>query len=193
MAGVGSEFASAGSDSLKATHRNVQRIFNEEFRTSTPARQAAYPVWAQLSESQACDFKLYDDYAQYLAYEYLIKSNDPVRNHLAIGSVLDYLGALVQCAANRFKAAGGAETRQFFTCQDAGSSTDSGQWFRGLKDKIEKDLFKRAMENGEVIDHSATALCLPHTKAINQAYAREGSEEVCLLCASTLSRTPRTS
>ena len=185
MAGVGSEAATANSESTKATHKNVQRIFNDEFRPSTAARQA-HPVWAQLSESQACDFRLYDDFANFLAYEYLIKSSDPVRNHLAIGSVLDYLGALIQCAANRFKAAGSAQTRQFFTCQDTGSSTDSGQWLRGLKDKIEKDLFKRAMENGEVMDHSATALCLPHTQAINQAYAREGSEEVCLLHASTL-------
>jgi len=135
MAGVGSEAATANSESTKATHKNIQRIFNDEFRPSTAARQA-HPVWAQLSESQACDFRLYDDFANFLAYEYLIKSSDPVRNHLAIGSVLDYLGALIQCAANRFKAAGSAQTRQFFTCQDTGSSTDSGQWLRGLKDKI---------------------------------------------------------
>ena len=74
------------------------------------------------------------------------------------------------------------------------SSTDSGLWLKGLKDKIEKDLFKRAVESGEVTDHSATALCLPHTRAVNQAYARERAQRRCARPRpGSLPRTPRTS
>ena len=190
-AAVGSQAATARSDSWLATQRNVERIFNDKFRTSSPERAAQYPTaWAELSERLVCCYSLYDDFAKYIAFEYKIEKGEYKGNFLSAGSVLDYLGCLIQIAANKHRASGLPETRLFFTCQDLNGTTDSARWLRGLRNNLQRDLFQRAMENGEKMDKSAYPLCLPELMAINQAYAREGSEEVRLLNGKPLSPPP---
>ena len=65
-------------------------------------------------------------FAKYLYDEYVIEEGS--RNEgrfLALGSQLDYVGALVNLAAARFKATGSAELREFFTMLDPKSNSDS--------------------------------------------------------------------
>ena len=190
-AAVGSQAATARSDSWLSTQRNVERIFNDKFRTSSTERAQKYPAaWSELSERQVCCFSLYDDFAKFIAFEYKIEKGEYNGNFLSAGSVLDYLGCLIQIAANKHRASGTPETKLFFTCQDLNSTTDSARWLRGLRNQLQRDLFQRAMDNGEKMDKSAYPLCLPELMSINQAYAREGSEEVRLLCGNPPSPPP---
>jgi len=169
----------AHSDSWLGAQKNVVRIFDTKFRTSTPAREAAFPTaWLALSEAEAVRPKMYEDFVTYLKIDYLIESGRSKGDRLAVHSVMNYLGCLIQVAANRFKVTGGSEAKLFFTCQDPSSSTEAAQWLRKLKTSVQRDLFERAFTTGETMDKSAPALELSVLQEVNQAYSREGSEEV---------------
>ena len=57
-------------------------------------------------------------------------------------------------ARDKFFANGDALTREFFTCMDTKSSTLNAKWLGGLKKKIERICFERAMNSGNLTDYS---------------------------------------
>ena len=164
----------AHSHSWLGAQKNVVRIFDSKFRASSPARQQAYPLaWDAMSEAQICNPKLYEDFVRYIKDEYVIEGGRNNGEKLSVHSVMNYLGCLIQVAANRFKATGSDSSKLFFTCQDPSASTESAQWLRALKTSVQRDLFERAFTSGEQIDKSAPALELSVLEDMNQAYSRE--------------------
>ena len=106
----------AHSETWLAAQKNVVRIFDDKFRASSPRRQAAYPTpWLGMSESQVINPTMYEDFLKYLVDEYVVEAGRSRGERLAVHSVMNYLGCLLQIASNRFKAAGSPEAKLFFT------------------------------------------------------------------------------
>ena len=67
------------------------------------------------------------------------------------------MGSLLNRAKSRFLASGGPDIKEFFFCLEAKSGSDSAKWLRGLKIKIIKVTFDRAVKSGEQNDNSESA------------------------------------
>ena len=79
---------------------------------------------------------------------------------------MNTLSAMINVAKNTFKAAGSAETKQFFTLLEERSSSVSALWFRGIKATIKRTTFQRAMNGGEEMDKSSPPLYSESTQHV---------------------------
>ena len=114
---------------------------------------ALYPVpFDELEETVVCSMELYSGFAKFLMDEYVIEQGASAGRHLACGTALDYLGALLNLAAAKFKAVGTPATRMFFTCLDVKATTDEAEWLRGIKNTLIREDFERRKEAGEEMD-----------------------------------------
>ena len=164
---------------MKQTRARAIEIF-ESFRQSTPARLADLPApWPELSARAICRQSVFGGLALYMTEEMVIpagKKNEG--RHYAYGTILDYLGALLNQSYNRFIGEADADQRIFFTCLDTKSSTDSARWWKGVKNYIVRTCFTRMRDAGEEMDKSAPLITLPHVKWMCRALAIESSAEV---------------
>jgi hypothetical protein len=146
------------SDSWQGQQANVRRIF-EVFRTSVPSLTQCFPLpWAELSEGILCSADVYSRFAHYLLYQYTIgEGAKNAGEHLRASSVLNFLGCLINLAAAKFKAAGSADTKLFFTCLDNDSTTEAARWYKGTRKKIKRILFERLRDSGDPIGNSEGA------------------------------------
>jgi hypothetical protein len=143
-----------GSESWHGQKKNVVRIFDVKFRTSTPELRAEYPQpWAATQEWKLCERPVYERYSHFLLFTYKIETGENVGAPLSCDSVVNYTSALLNLAKDKFKAIGSNATRTFFNCLDGGSS-DEAKWWHGLKENIRRVAFERAKEAGEQIDKS---------------------------------------
>ena len=137
---------------------NVARIFQAFLEQD----EETTGTWDEQDEQTLCTPAIYERLAHFLVHVYKIPKG--VKNagmHLACDSVRNYLGTAINRAANKFKAGGTTATKEFFFCLDTKSSSDSAQWLRKLKKKVQRITFERAKEAGEQQDKSEGALALP--------------------------------
>ena len=155
----------ADGDSESWIHQkdNVARIL-EQFNKQDTGPDDAWTrmLWDNLPESVLCRQPYYERLAHFLVHTYKIPKG--VKNSglpLACDSVRNYMGTAINRAASKFKAGGDIETKEFFFCLDAKSSSDSATWLHKLKKKIQRVTFERAKEAGEQQDKSegAPACC----------------------------------
>ena len=173
------------SKSTKQTQARAIDLF-DKFRNSTPARLEQLPLpFDELSEDALCCQPTHGGYALYLIDEALIPAG--VRNggkHYAFGTVLDYMGSLLNQCSAKFRATASPATLQFLSCLDSKSTSDSARWWRGVKNYVVRTSFIRMRDTGEDMDKSAAPLTLPHVQAMCRALALEGSAAVRrLLCS----------
>ena len=62
---------------------------------------------------------------------------------------------MLNTVKTEFGARGGADVQMFFQCNDPGARNQHSIWYKGLKDNIVKDCFRRDMEAGKSLDNSA--------------------------------------
>ena len=121
------------SDSIVQQRTNVRRIFNK-FRSWQSVAGKYQVEFDALAEGVVCSKELHEEFATYLVNEdgtgYVQETGQWAGLPLSLGSVEDYLGCLLNLAAQRFKATGQADTKLFFTCLDRNSTTDSARWLR---------------------------------------------------------------
>lgn len=112
-------------------------------------------------------------------YKTVQTESGPVKvpEFLAPDTVVNYMFIMLNMAKQKYKVNGQPTSKNFLMCLDVGASTDAAHWLRGLKNNIKRDLFIRAIRNGEIIDKSETPLYSEHTKMINKAFASEGSSK----------------
>ena len=146
--------ANGESDSWEEQKTNHLRIF-ELFRNSDPALLLLMPTaWDALPASLLCSQDVYNKFGHYLVHVYKIGARcDHGGNPLAIKVVLKVLSGMLNRARDKFFANGDALTREFFTCMDTKSSTLNAKWLGGLKKKIERICFERAMNGGNLTDY----------------------------------------
>ena len=111
--------ATFADESDSATHEQSKRraldLF-EEWRTSHEDRKALCPVpWAHLTAEQICKEEVFDGYACFLTDEKLSESGKNQGCHLSLGTILQYLGCLLNQAEARFAPNGSAAIKLFFT------------------------------------------------------------------------------
>jgi len=170
------------SSSWAAQKKNVVRIF-ELFRASLSeeARDALAPhPFEELSEEEACNPKMFEEFSHFLVYEYKIESGRFMSQTLAVGPATNYIRILLNLVSDRFKSCGTAETRLSLTALDSYANTEAAVWFKRVKRKMVRTIFQRSMSSGEEMDKSETPLYLEHIKAVCRAYGREGSAEAAL-------------
>ena len=144
---LGSAASSAGSDgpdvhidlsdgATKTAVRWLQRHFVVTQADKFPKR------FAELPEATVCAPEIYEEWAQFLQHEYVIKTGEHKGEPLSIGSVIDYLNALINVAGRRYRTTGTDASRLFLTCQDQNSGTDSARWINGLRKNVRRTLFE---------------------------------------------------
>ena len=110
---------------------------------------------ACLPEQTLCEQRLVERFATHLVRVATVQSG-PVeeRGKLLDGSTAEqYLGNFLTQLAQKFRANGTPETKQFFNCQVAGESEES-RWLRGLKTNMRREDCERKDASGAVIDKS---------------------------------------
>ena len=156
----------------------------EEYRVSSDEAKKLLPrTWNQLTAAQVCRIPVWDGYAEYVSRVPKQTGPDAGETTLAIGTVLDYLGAALNCAAARFKATGDDSVKIFFTCLDSKSSTDEAVWLQKLRNRLIREALEDAKETGAVLDKSCTPIDSEHVRAMARALSLEGSAAVLLRCA----------
>ena len=74
---------------------------------------------------------------------------------IADSTLCNYMSRLINFAATKFRAKSLIPaTKDFFACLDAGSQQPSAKWLRGMKAKIQKIHFERAVKKGDNLDKS---------------------------------------
>eukprot|EP00873_Tetraselmis_striata_P040941 jgi/Tetstr1/461205/TSEL_006342.t1 len=118
------------SDSQNASRNNVRRIYTLFAQsTDTPDKFKKYPEFHNLPEQLACSTDLYEQFSHFLVHVYKIEQRGPnCGQPLMFSSVLDYLGILVNMAADTYLATGTNDTKLFFTCLDINSTTRAAKW-----------------------------------------------------------------
>ena len=166
------------SDSSKQMRARAKALF-DLFRASDTVRAELFHApFEELGEEVACSTELYSGFAKFIMDEYMVDKGASAGRHLACGTALDYLGALLNLAAAKFKAVGRPSTRMFFTCLDVKATTDEAEWLRGLKNNLIRADFERRKEAGEELDTSVTPIYSMHVQSMIKALMIEGSAEV---------------
>jgi hypothetical protein len=151
----------------------------ELWRTSSEERHALCPkVWLKLNAEELCKFEVFDSVGTFIMDEYISTTGKNNGFHLALGTILGYLGLLLNQASDRFKAVGSDSIKMFFTCLDSKANTEAAIWLRKLRNKIVRRCFARAREVGEEMDLSATPLYRDDMNDISRAFVLEGSADV---------------
>jgi len=148
-------------------------MFDTKFRTWNDELRVKYPKpFAQLGEAVLCATELYEDWAGWMMRDWVIEEGTHKGESLALGSVLDYLSALMACAVRLFKGTGTDTSKLFLTCVDKGAETASARWWQGLRREIKREIFERAKKLGEPMDKSAAPLYLTEIEGICKAYSK---------------------
>ena len=175
------------STSWTAQKRNAMRIFGE-FIT---ARLKWLTLDAQ-TEADAMNPTMYEDFATYLCRDYKSPSGPNCGNFLAPTSAASALRVIISLASDKFKASGSVATKLFFTCVclsdrrfifnmprciETNSTTESGQWLKGLSYNVTREGFQRMMRDGNELDAKAEPIYLEHVRDMCRAYATHGAPE----------------
>ena len=83
---------------------------------------------------------------------------------LGLDSVLGYLGCAINLAKAKFSAKASDKSKLFLSCLDKDSTSEAGQWLRGLKKRITRDIFEKSVSSGEEFDHSADPIYLEYVR-----------------------------
>lgn len=148
------------------------------FRVSNDARRSRWPTWLQLDAKTAIQRELLQGYAHFLVHEFIIEEG--MRNEgrpLSVGSVLDYINALLAQLADRFEATGDDSVKLFFTCRETKSTGANAQWLKRLRNNVLDICMERAIENGDELDNSVSCIFLQHIRAMSKAYQTVGDRE----------------
>ena len=178
--GDGSRITSQGqSSSWQQSKRNVKNIVNKFLKT-TPERQAlAGPpaTMDSITAEQACNQQLYEEFAGYLANEYICTRG--TSQYLKVNPAVCYLNLFALELSNKYKHTSDA-TRLFFTCKDVKAYTDSWVWFNGVRTNMKGVIFERAIKRGEQMDASAPPIYPSHVDEICAAFSKEGSADAAI-------------
>ena len=156
--------AGGQSASWSAANKNVLNIVNQFISQDDQGLVCADDLhqgnhWELQSEGALCARPFYERLAYFLLYTY----KSPVGTKNA-GKELDgedtaknYLGIALNQAANKFRANGTPDSKQFFTCLDQKSSSLDAIWLRGLRANMKREVFDRASRTGAEMDKSEGA------------------------------------
>ena len=175
---VGSSITSGGqSGSWLQSKMNVRRIVNQ-FLLSTDDRKklaGLSPTFDSITADQACNEKLYEEFAFYLANQYKCGAGKNKGEHLKVGPAVNYLNSLAKQLSDKHKHVNDT-TKFFFTCKDVNGSSDPWVWFNGVRSNMHGIIYERAAKRGEEIDASAPAIYPTHVDKISEALMKEGSD-----------------
>ena len=175
---VGSSITSGGqSGSWLQSKMNVRRIVNQ-FLLSTDERKKLAglpPTFDSITADQACNEKLYEEFAFYLANQYKCGAGKNKGEHLKVGPAVNYLNSLAKQLSDKHKHVNDT-TKFFFTCKDVNGSSDPWVWFNGVRSNMHGIIYERAAKRGEEIDASAPAIYPTHVDKISEALMKEGSD-----------------
>ena len=164
--------AVAGSESWTSAMSGATKMFDTKLRT-IGQQQVKYPEpFAQLDEAVVCAQELHENWVGWLMRDWVIEEGAHKGESLALGTVLDYMSALMGCAVRLYKATGADASKLFLTCVDKGADTASARWWHGLRKEVERELFERAKKLGEPMDKSAAPIYLAEVEGICKAYAK---------------------
>jgi hypothetical protein len=103
---VGSSITSGGqSGSWLQSKMNVRRIVNQ-FLLSTDDRKnlaGLSPTFDSITADQACNEKLYEEFAFYLANQYKCGAGKNKGEHLKVGPAVNYLNSLAKQLSDKHK------------------------------------------------------------------------------------------
>jgi hypothetical protein len=156
---------------------NVRRIVNQ-FLLSTDERKKLAglpPTFDSITADQACNEKLYEEFAFYLANQYKCGAGKNKGEHLKVGPAVNYLNSLAKQLSDKHKHVNDT-TKFFFTCKDVNGSSDPWVWFNGVRSNMHGIIYERAAKRGEEIDASAPAIYPTHVDKISEALMKEGSD-----------------
>ncbi|KAK3277777.1 hypothetical protein CYMTET_14239 [Cymbomonas tetramitiformis] len=159
--------SSSGWEAGKASAMNVFRKF---------CADRGKPAFDDIPKEIFCAPKIHEESADYMVTEYIIpEGTRNAGDHLQPKTITCYMGIVMNSACNKFKPEN-PDTHRFFGCLDEGSTSDEARWWRNLKKHtVTRPIFERSKASGEKMDFSANPIYLPHIKAMNEAYAKEGS------------------
>ena len=127
------------SAAVTNTHRSARTAF-DAFREHHAVHAALAPAaFDSMTAAQLTNRELWERLATYL-----IDDHDNKRSHggnLAAGTVVDYLGALLNIAHRRLKS--DASVAAFFSCLAPEARTDEWKWYKGIKDNIWRRMMSR--------------------------------------------------
>jgi hypothetical protein len=153
---VGSSITSGGqSGSWLQWKMNVRRIVNQ-FLLSTDERKKLAglpPTFDSITADQACNEKLYEEFAFYLANQYKCGAGKNKGEHLKVGPAVNYLNSLAKQLSVKHKHVND-KTKYFFTCKDVNGSSDPWVWFNGVRSNMHGIIYERAAKRGEEIENA---------------------------------------
>lgn len=156
--------AKGQSASWSAQQKNVVRIFNLMAANDDDLMLLDDSSWHALPEQILCAEAVYERFAYFLLYTY--EPDAKKADEFLDGSTAkNYLGSLINLAADKFKAVGTDATKRFFNCLDTASTSAEAKWLRGLKANIIRVNIERAKDSGKSIDRSESNLWAPRTLA----------------------------
>ena len=112
------------SDSWKKSKENVRRIVNQ-FLVSTDERKKLAglpPTFDTITADQACNEKLYEVFAGFLANAYKCGAGQNKDKLFKVGPAVNYLNSLAKQLSDKHKH-GNDKTKYFFTCKDVNRSS----------------------------------------------------------------------
>ena len=138
-----------------------------------------YPVmWDSLPKMTVCSSPMYAHFATFLVTIYLIDVGAYKNQKLSLGSVLDYMGILIQLAYRKYKEDKDRNVYDFFTCLNIKADSASARWWQGTKKNIIRSVLERAKEEGEVLDKSVPPVYLEHIAKMRRILSLHGSAAV---------------
>jgi len=144
--GVGSSITAEGqSDSWKKGKANVRRIV-DQFLVSTDERKKLAglpPTFDTIATDQACNEKLYEEFAGFLANEYRCGAGKNKGKLLKLGPAVHYFNSLGKQLSDKYKNVND-KTKYFFSCKDVNGSSDPWLWFNGVRSNMHGIIFERA-------------------------------------------------
>ena len=165
-----------GSESWQKYKSAANNIFQQWLQLQSDFEGAQ--EWGQLTETQVCNTSFFGRFGKYLLDDYRIPAgNKNAGAHLGVKSVSGYLASMVNLASGRFKTNGCPATKLFFTVLEPQAcptltflspssldlriiqaKTDAAAWFRGVKSNIARTCFERAVNSGDKLDTSESAI-----------------------------------
>ena len=137
---AGSRITSDGqSASWQQSKKNVKNIVNMFLKTTRDRQALAGPpaTMDSITAEQACNQQLYEEFAGYLANEYICTRG--TSQYLKVNPAVCYLNLFALELSNKYKHTSDA-TRLFFTCKDVKAYTDSWVWFNGVRTNMKLSL-----------------------------------------------------
>ncbi|XRB20220.1 hypothetical protein RI054_23g100670 [Pseudoscourfieldia marina] len=124
----------------------------------------------QLSEETLCHEDVVRRFATFLVEDWRAAGTG---EHIGGATVLQYLSVLMNIIVNKYRSSDDAKTKKF--CLSLAKHAPEGAWYRGLKAEVRKLCFKRALENGESLDNSATPVGFQQVKRMAVALAHRST------------------